>query len=364
MRVVHVAQPSDGGVVALVVAMASHQVAAGLNVTVIGHGVAVDTYRATGAHVVEWTIPRSQRRAFDPAAIKTLKRLVFRTTPDIVHLHSSFAALQGRLAIRARLPTVVQPHAWSFRALDGTAARAAQRLEERLGAWTHLYLFDGEDEATWLRTRRRWRPGRVVGTGADLFRFRPASADERLALRRTLELPVDGDVVVCVGRLARQKGQDRLLSSWCAEPPSGTSLVVVGDGPDRDDLVRRAAGRPDVLFAGSTDRPEDWLRAADVMVQPSRWEGASVATKEALACALPVIASPAEGMSAAIDALGRPAGAIVEDERWWEAVHDVLDDRQRRDDWAARARTLAEERHSMSGVTERVLAAYESLLAN
>jgi hypothetical protein len=45
--------------------------------------------------------------------------------PDLVHAHSAKAGLAGRLAVRGRIPTVFQPHAWSFEAVGGVTAALA-----------------------------------------------------------------------------------------------------------------------------------------------------------------------------------------------------------------------------------------------
>ncbi|WP_420713241.1 glycosyltransferase family 4 protein, partial [Streptomyces sp. Tu 6176] len=102
-------------------------------------------------------------------------------------------------------------------------------------------------------------------------------------------------LVVCVGRLCRQKGQDVLLRAWgpVAERVPGARLVLVGDGPDHDRL--RDLAPPSVAFTGAVADPLPWYRAADVVVLPSRWEGMALAPLEAMACARPVVAADVGG---------------------------------------------------------------------
>src|SRR5207244_646249 len=74
---------------------------------------------------------------------RRLARLVGQQRPDVVHLHASKAGLAGRLAVRGSLPTLFQPHAWSWLAVDG-AVRWASIAWERLAArWTGLYVCVG-----------------------------------------------------------------------------------------------------------------------------------------------------------------------------------------------------------------------------
>ncbi|WP_342748799.1 glycosyltransferase family 4 protein [Streptomyces phaeoluteigriseus] len=102
-------------------------------------------------------------------------------------------------------------------------------------------------------------------------------------------------LVVCVGRLCRQKGQDVLLAAWdaVAARVPGARLALVGDGPDHDALRSRAP--ESVLLAGAVADAVPWYQAADLVVLPSRWEGMALAPLEALACGRPVVVTDVDG---------------------------------------------------------------------
>ncbi|QXE39300.1 glycosyltransferase family 4 protein [Streptomyces sp. GMY02] len=120
-----------------------------------------------------------------------------------------------------------------------------------------------------------------------------AAARASLPLLATLEPTTP--LVVCVGRLCRQKGQDILLRAWrpVVRQMPQARLVLVGDGPDAD--VLRAIAPPSVLFAGAVADTAPWYRAADLVVLPSRWEGMAVAPLEAMASGRPVVLSDVDG---------------------------------------------------------------------
>jgi glycosyltransferase involved in cell wall biosynthesis len=143
----------------------------------------------------------------------------------------------------------------------------------------------------------------------DMSRFRPASEDERLGLRQTLDLPPDAVACLFVGRLSREKGLMDLMEAWrIAQHPErarlGTLLVA---GPDMDGhpwnvgpaarefAVRHGLGSS-VRFLGSVDPVEPLLRVADVLVQPSHFEALGLSAVEALASGVPVIASAVGGL--------------------------------------------------------------------
>ena len=108
-------------------------------------------------------------------------------------------------------------------------------------------------------------------------------------------------------RLAHQKGQDVLLRAWPSvrERLPEANLILVGDGPERENLVKAAPHG--VEFVGARDDTHLWFAAADVVAVPSRWETMSLVALEAMASGRPVVASAFDG---AIDCLGG-SGAVV-----------------------------------------------------
>jgi glycosyltransferase involved in cell wall biosynthesis len=144
------------------------------------------------------------------------------------------------------------------------------------------------------------------------------------AARAALALPA-APTVVSVGRLVPIKGLDLLVRACAplATDAASLSLVVVGDGPERARLAALAARLGVSLrLAGAVPRADvrTWLGAADLYAQPSRrlangrTEGTPVATLEALASGLPVVASDSGGL-AALSARGAdvsivPAGDV------------------------------------------------------
>ncbi|MCZ4638955.1 glycosyltransferase family 4 protein, partial [Streptomyces rubrogriseus] len=138
--------------------------------------------------------------------------------------------------------------------------------------------------------------GPSAGPSADAPGEAPAdTSDDAAGVRRLHGVGPHAPLVVCVGRLCRQKGQDVLLSAWesvLARVP-GARLVLVGDGPDRARLTARAPAS--VLFTGTVADAAPWYRAADLVVLPSRWEGMALAPLEAMACGRPVVVTDVDG---------------------------------------------------------------------
>jgi len=294
-RVLHVAQTAEYGVGRYVDLLLRDQQQRGWPVAFAGPTLDADVEQH------RWTATR-QPGPGTVGETRALARIVREVQPDVVHLHSSKPGLAGRLLLRGRQPTIFQPHAWSFFAVTG-APRLATTAWERVGArWARVIVCGSEAERAAGEAagiRARWE---VVPNSVDVERFSPADRDEA---RRALGLPPGERIVVCAARLAvSQKGQDVLLAAWPAVTAAvpEARLVLVGDGPDRDALQRAASARVD--FAGEQADTAPWFRAADVVVQPSRYETLSLSVLEALACGRPVVATDAIGMKEAVGDAG------------------------------------------------------------
>jgi N-acetyl-alpha-D-glucosaminyl L-malate synthase BshA len=82
------------------------------------------------------------------------------------------------------------------------------------------------------------------------------------------------------------------------------TLVLVGDGPDRDAAEQQVDGlglRKDVRFLGKVENVGDVLRGADLFLLPSATESFGLAALEAMACGVPVIASAAGGIPEVVE---------------------------------------------------------------
>lgn len=283
--------------------------------------------------------------------LRSLRRTIREHDPDLVHLHSSIAGLAGRLAVRGWVPTVFQPHAWSFLAVDGLARRAALAWERLAARWTAAVVCVSEAEHQLGREAGIDARFSVVRNGVDVEAVREASDAERRSARGRLGLD-DGPLVVCVGALRRQKGQDLLLRAWprVREHVRGAQLALVGDGPDRRALERRGVER--VVFAGERLDVADWLAAADVVALPSRWEGMSLVLLEAMARGRSVVATDVPGVR---EALGEAAGAVVPAEAP-EALSQELVARLLDRERAAREGRIARERAEQSHDLRRACA--------
>lgn len=263
----------------------------------------VNAWREAGCPVHEVPMCRDLLPHRDLAAFLSLLTLCRRERYDVVHTHCAKAGFLGRLAARmSGAKTVHTPHTFPF---DRGGRRWAEAfylaLERRAAGWTDCMVLLSRYQANIVVRRRLLPTGRwtVIANGIDLGG--PGRPDRRTA-RRVLGLPAGGTVVVAMGRLCRQKGQDTLLEAVALakrQADAGLRVLLVGAGLLEEKLKAHVAARGlgDVVsLPGATRHPDLYYAAADLVAMPSQFEGMPYVMLEARAAGRPVAASLCSGM--------------------------------------------------------------------
>ena len=122
------------------------------------------------------------------------------------------------------------------------------------------------------------------------------------AVRAEAGIADDETLLVSVGRLEANKGFGDLAEALASGVvPAGWRWVLVGDGPERRTLEAtierlRIANRVRLVGRADDRTLHAWYDAADLFVHPTRYEGSSLVTLEAMLHALPVVATRAGGL--------------------------------------------------------------------
>ena len=208
---------------------------------------------------------------------------------------------------------------------------------------------------------------KVLHNGVDIVKFRPL-AGKRIEMRRKLSIPESAIVVLTVRRLVYKNGVDTLIESANIAIKKNSHIVflAVGKGPDSDSVKLRIAqlGIEDNFklagFVSDADLPS-YYNAADLFVLPSKsGEGLPLVALEAMACALPVIATDVGGIR---EVLKEDYGKLVppnQPELLAEAVLDFAGQ-----DFSKRKlelRAMMEEKFSWDANVERLIKIYEELI--
>jgi glycosyltransferase involved in cell wall biosynthesis len=221
----------------------------------------------------------------------------------------------------------------------------------------------------------------VIPNGVDCVRFKPALKEEREKLRLHLGME-EGDFVLCyTGVLNHRKGTDLLLKLMSALKRRRPECVLylVGDfvGGQREEMARRQLAAdlgvdPDsvpwdrIRFLGRVDNVEDYMRAADLFVFPSRQEGFGTVQIEAMACGLPCLVYDIPGVSADIfpdESVGIRLQAHDVD-IFKEKVLHLMDSAEERQALGERARSYCLEHFDRKIIAEQYRSLYCRLMDN
>jgi len=175
----------------------------------------------------------------------------------------------------------------------------------------------------------------VIYNGVDTERFHPRNRKYREDIRKKHGIG-DELVVLFVSNNFRMKGLGYLIKALAeikkVDPTPYKCLVL---GRDRKAsyirLARRFGLSKEVIFAGSTDEPEKYYGAADLLIHPTFYDACSLTVLEALASGLPVITTASNGASGILSH-GEDGWVINEMEKGDQlkrAIQYFLDDKVR-----------------------------------
>jgi len=165
-------------------------------------------------------------------------------------------------------------------AVDATVSMPFRLMRSLTYRFADVVVAQTSSGAEWIRSRLRAQAAVIP----NVLRELPAVTGTR------------ENLLVAVGRLARQKGFDLLLRAFSSIERKFPQwrLVILGEGPEHAVLVatRDSLGLTErVTFPGYTNEIEGWLGRAAIVVQPSRFEGFPNAVLEAMGMGAAVISS-------------------------------------------------------------------------
>lgn len=348
LRVLHIAETIRGGPATVLTQHLLAQVALFGNDNV--RALVPDQHEHDLAQVRGPIVQTFRRTGRDVGSLVRLARASWRALrefkPTVVHLHSTFAGVVVRCVLlgvpSAQRPRVVYcPHAWAFMR-DGAShtRRVTAHIERMLLAMTDVVICVSEYE------RRAALSSGLPSAKLHVIHNGVAAPAEGEATPRAKDGPLRA---VFVGRLDRQKGFDILTSAIGKIPVDEIHLEVLGAAVLGTTM---RVPRPNVVYHGwqSPEAVHAALRAADVLVMPSRWESFGLVAVEAQkhgcavlatnVCSLPEVV--ADGVTGHLVPMDDP-----------QALADVLM-RTSKAEWQAMGAAAVEWTHDRFTVDEMV----------
>jgi glycosyltransferase involved in cell wall biosynthesis len=297
------------------------------------------------------------------SALGLLRNGVHRRVPVAAKFHGNYLGLATATVRRGLRESGVQPRVREAKHLvwltvghvipaDVVRFRACEAMvpsHQQVEGTVRSYLLD--------RSRVH-----VVPNGIDSNEFKPRAKEEA---RRKLGLGA-APVLLCVGRLERDKGFQTAIAALECLGDSDARLVIIGAGSERGFLeagARDAGVAEQVDLLGSKPRAEvvEYLAAADLFLFPTeRDEAAPLVPLEAMAAGLPVLASRVGGGVELIDdgttgLLLPPAQAAP----WAEAIRSLLADDALRTKMGKAARERILRSYTIETMTNQTVDVYE-----
>lgn len=219
-------------------------------------------------------------------------RSVIAFRPDIIHLHSSFAGVIGRICLIFLYPfirpkVIYCPHAFSFLMETSSAKkRIYVFIEKALLPMTDAIICVSEYEAQQANCNGIYASKLfVVHNGVP-------EKPPKIFREKSPDTPIE---LLFVGRFDFQKGYDLLVGAMKKIPHGLLHLTVIGDSVHGNEKIETL---PDAVYTGwlKASQMEHYFQQADALVIPSRWEGFAMVPLEAMSYSLPIVASDATSL--------------------------------------------------------------------
>lgn len=221
--------------------------------------------------------------------------------PDVIHSQCEFSSFRVAYALSSRLGTPIV-HTYHTVYEDYThyfspSVRVGKAVVSVFSRWicgrTACVVAPSKKVEKLLRDYGVRCRIEVIPTGVDLGAYRQEPDGERMeALRRRWALREDRTVLLYLGRMAKEKNLEQLMDQIAAAGRRDVTLLLVGDGPDREEVLDYARSKGlEVVFTGMVPHGEvaDYYRLGDLFVTASTSETQGLTYFEALAAGVPVL---------------------------------------------------------------------------
>lgn len=246
-----------------------------------------------------------------PAPFRSVQRALERFEPDVVHIQDHYPLSRAvvRAARQMRIPIVATNHFIPANMRPHMPLLGRLAITERF-LWKNLVaVFDQagmvttptETAAAILRPHLRTVRVCAISCGIDIDAFRVPTPAERATARAQWQIATDDVLFTYVGRLDREKRVDLLIEAMSRVRNGAIRLIVAGRGRQLDELrglARKSGAAGRIMFCGFAADSDlmALLRASDFFAMPSDVELQSIATLEAMATGLPVLAANARAL--------------------------------------------------------------------
>lgn len=300
---------------------------------------------------------------------KYINRIAKAESINIIHWHElKYGSLSTKFAGTRQIPRIFTNHSSTYLYLcekkiglqilklllshaDAIISPSEELKSKTLLAWNNNYNF-------------------YIPNGVDINKFNPDIPVDSL-LKGRYGIEPNNLTVLCPRRLVLKNGIKYLIESvsYVAEKVPNVKFLIVGDGPERDNILKIISDKGIenfVVMAGgvTNDKMPSIYALADIVVLPSLKEATSIAGLEAMACGKPLIGTNVGGIPAIIE--DGKVGLLVPPMNSVELGKEITClslDKELRTSMGTKAREKVEKEFYWKIIAEKTLYVYESMIA-
>lgn len=284
--------------------------------------------------------------------------------PDVIHTQCEFSTFVPAKIISKRTGapivhtyhTVYEQYTEYVLHSKRIGRRLAKQFTKSITDHTNAVIVPTDKMEDMLLSYNVDTPMFVVPTGINLDRFLADGTDKRSEIRKKYGIKEDECVLTFVGRVAKEKNLEEIIEFLDDARTNNIRLLIVGDGPDREDIEKEAARRKledRVIFTGMVNPSEvaDYYKAGDIFVSASTSETQGLTYMEAMASGLVPLCRNDDALR---DVVENGENGFVYDTKddFMNALFILMTDAEKRAEIGRKARKSMLERYSIATFTK------------
>jgi glycosyltransferase involved in cell wall biosynthesis len=251
--------------------------------------------------------------------ISSFLKTKFKKNFDIVHAHNIPSALAMKNSPGKKILTIHGIFSEQIDQLHGkTTGNISKKYEKDALSWADMITVISKESYDYYTSL-----GHKVIQIPNAIDISSLSSDEDRKYEKQ---------VLFAGRLSKEKGVKTLIEI-CKKLPHDIHLIIIGDGPEVENLKKLESSQNNIHYLGSKNHQQtiSLIKGSDVLVQPSFSEGISTTILESMACKTAIVASNVGGNLELIQ--DQESGILVEPtnpEMFCEKIIELISDKSLR----------------------------------
>lgn len=254
-----------------------------------------------GLTVHEFDFSREPFNSRNIKCLFQLKQLIKKNNYEIIHSHEPVGGVLGRLAGKmCGKKTIYTAHGFHFFKEAPLKHWILYYTIEKIMAYlTDVIITINNEDYENAKKFKAKKVYYIPGIGVDLEKF---SNDKscRAQIREEFNIKDDEILLISVGELIRRKNHEIVIKAIAKMNNAKLRYIICGEGQLEDYLKtlckKLALDDEKVIFAGFRRDVSNILKASDIFIFPSMWEGLGLAGIEAMASGIPIIGSARQGI--------------------------------------------------------------------